>query len=116
MRTRKGAARTKARKRLLRAAKGYRGPRSKLYRAAKETLRRAWRYSWIHRRRKKRDFRRLWIIRLSAAVRMRDMSYSRFMAGLRRGEVALNRKILAELAVTDPVGFDTIVELAKTQL
>lgn len=116
MRTRKGAARRKARKRLLRAAKGYSGARSKLYRAAKETLRRAWRYSWVHRRQKKRVFRRLWVVRLNAAVRMRGMSYSRFVAGLRRGDVALNRKVLAELALTDPAGFDTVVELAKSQL
>jgi large subunit ribosomal protein L20 len=101
---------------LLKAAKGYRGARSKHYRVAKETLRRAWRYSWIHRRRKKREFRRLWIVRLNAAVRMRGMNYSRFMAGLKRGEVALNRKVLAELAVADPVGFDSVVALAKSHL
>ena len=116
MRTRKGAARRKSRKRLLKAARGYRGGRSKLYRTAKETLRRARRYSWIHRRRKKRDFRRLWIARVNAAARMRDISFSRFMGGLKRAEVTLNRKILAELAVSDPAAFDSVVELAKSQL
>jgi len=112
MRTRKGAARRRKRKRLLKAAKGYRGGRSKLYRAAKETLRRAWRYAWIHRRRRKRDFRRLWITRLSAAARSRGLSYSRFMAGLKRAKVELNRKILADLAITDPGAFDHIARLA----
>ena len=116
MRTRKGAAKNRSRKRLLKAAKGYRAARSKRYRVAKETLRRAWRYSWIHRRRKKREFRRLWIVRVNAAVRMRGMSYSQFVAGLRRGDIALNRKILAELAVADPAGFDSVVALAKSQL
>lgn len=101
---------------MLKAAKGYRAARGKHYRAAKETLRRAWRYSWIHRRQKKREFRRLWIVRLSAAVRMRGMNYSRFMAGLKRGDVALNRRVLADLAVADPAGFDTVVALAKSQL
>ena len=116
MRTRKGAARRKARKRLLKAARGYWGGRGRLYRVAKETLRRAWRYSWIHRRQKKRDFRRLWITRLNAAVRMRGLNYSRFMQGLKRANVALNRKILADLAINDPEDFSHIVELAKSQI
>ncbi len=92
------------------------GGRGRLYRVAKETLRRAWRYSWIHRRQKKRDFRRLWITRLNAAVRMRGLNYSRFMQGLKRANVALNRKILADLAINDPEDFSHIVELAKSQI
>ncbi len=113
MRTRKGAARHKRKKRVLKAAKGFWGGRSKLYRTAKETLRRAGRYSWIHRRLKKRDFRRLWIARINAAVRMRGMNYSRFVAGLKRANVELNRKMLSELAISDPAGFDQIVLVAK---
>lgn len=115
MRTRKGAARHRTKKRLSRAVKGYWGGRSKLNRVARETLRRAWRYGWIHRRTKKRVMRRLWITRLSAAVRMRDMNYSRFISGLKKANVALNRKVLSELAISDPTDFDSIVELAKGQ-
>jgi len=114
MRTRKSTGRRKGRKKLLKAAKGYWGARSKTYRAAKETVRRAWRFGWISRRQKKRDFRSLWITRLTAAVRMRALSYSRFILGLKRANVALNRKVLADLAVSDPAAFDHIVELARS--
>jgi len=113
MRTRTGVARHKRRKRILKAAKGNWGGRSRLFRAAKETVRRAWRYSWIHRRQRKRDFRRLWITRLNAAVRMRGLNYSRFAAGLKRARIELNRKVLADLAITDPEAFDHIVRLAR---
>ncbi len=116
MRTRKGAARRRKKKRILKAAKGNWGGRSKLYRVAKENLRRAWRYSWIHRRRKKRDFRRLWIIRLNAAVRMRGLNYSRFIAGLKRANIELNRKVLAELAISDPETFDHIARVAGSEV
>ena len=112
MRTRKGAARKHQKKRLLKLSRSYWGGRGRLYRAGKETLRRALRYSWAHRRRRKRDFRSLWIARLNAAVRMRGMSYSRFMAGLRRANIQLNRKVLSELAISDPKAFDQIVRLA----
>ncbi len=87
-----------------------------MLRSAKETVRRAWWYGRIHRRAKKRDFRRLWIIRISAGTRMRGMNYSRFMAGLKRASVELNRKVLANMALTDPPAFDHLVELAKEAL
>lgn len=116
MRTKTGTVRRRRAKRILKAARGYRGGRSKLVRSAKETLRRAWWYSRIHRRAKKRDFRRLWITRINAATRMRGISYSRFMAGLKRADVALNRKVLANFALTDARAFDHLVELAKQAL
>ena len=87
-----------------------------MYRAAKETVRRAWRFGWVSRRQKKRDFRSLWITRLTAAARMRGLSYSRFMLGLKRADVTLNRKVLSDLAISDPAAFDRIVELAQSQL
>lgn len=103
-------------KRLLKAAKGYRGARGKLFRTAKETVRRAMWYSRIHRRRKKRDFRALWITRISAAARLRGLSYSKLMGGLKKANVALNRKVLANLALTDANAFDQLAELAREAL
>jgi len=116
MRTKTGVPRRKRRKRLLKAARGFRGARGKLYRTAKETLMRAWRYGRIHRRKKKGDFRRLWITRISAAARMRGLSYSSLMNGLKKANVELNRKVLAELALNDPDAFDRVVELAHKEL
>ncbi len=113
MRTKRGFARKRRVKRLLKAARGFRGGRSKLFRTAKETLRRAWWYGRTHRRNKKRDFRRLWIVRINAATRMRGVSYSRFIAGLKKANVELNRKLLANLALTDAGAFDDLVEMAK---
>jgi len=113
MRTRRGNVRRKRVKRVLKAARGYRGGRSKLFRSAKETLRRAWWYGRRHRREKKRQFRRLWITRITAASRMRGMSYSRFIAGLKGANIELNRKVLADLALTDEQAFDRLVELAQ---
>ena len=112
----KGHARRRAKKRYFKAAKGYRGGRGKLYRTVKESVRRAWAYSFRDRRSRKRDFRRLWITRLSAACRMRDISYSRFIRGLAAAGIELDRKVLAELAVSDPGAFDKIVEAAKAKL
>lgn len=108
----KGAARRRAKKRVFKAVKGYRGGRSKLLRTAKESLMRAWAYSYRDRRTRKRDFRRLWITRISAACRMRGVSYSRFIQALDKAEIELDRKILAEIAVKDPATFDKIVEAA----
>lgn len=116
MRTTKGAARRKKKKRVMKAARGYKGGRSKLYRQAKESLMRAWRYGWVHRRQKKRDFRRLWITRINAAARMRGMNYSRLMGGLKKANVELNRKVLADLALNDPPAFDRLVEMARENL
>ena len=113
MRNRRGNVRRKRVKRVLKAARGYRGGRSKLFRSAKETLRRAWWYGRRHRREKKRQFRRLWITRITAASRMRGMSYSRFIAGLKGANIELNRKVLADLALTDEQAFDRLVELAQ---
>ena len=111
-RVRKGAARKRAHKKLLKMAKGYRGGRGRLYRTAKETVTRALAYAFRDRKRRKRDFRRLWIVRIGAASRQRGMSYSRFMNGLKRANVALHRKMLADLAVNDAPAFDAIVTLA----
>lgn len=116
MRTRKGAARTQAKKRLFKRAKGFVSGRRKLLRTVKETLIRAGVYAFRDRKVKKRQFRRLWIIRINAACRMRGMSYSRFIAGLKKANVELDRKSLAEIAVCDPAGFDSIVETAKSSL
>jgi len=100
----------------MKKVKGFRGGRRKLLRTAKESLYRAQQYSYRDRKVRKRDFRRLWITRISAAVRMRGMSYSRFMGALIKAKIELNRKVLAEIAVSDPQGFDRLVEMAKEQL
>ena len=112
-RVRKGAARHQAKKRLFKTVRGYRGPRSKNYRLAKETLVRAQAGAMEGRKRKKRDFRSLWIVRLSGACSSRDIQYSRFIYGLKLAQVSLNRKMLSEMAIHDPEGFDQVVALAK---
>jgi large subunit ribosomal protein L20 len=111
-RVRKGAARHQAKKRILKAVKGYRGPRGHLYRQAKEATMRAAVNARIDRKRRKRDFRGLWIIRLSAACRQRGLRYSEFISSLKKANIALNRKMLSEIAVDDPKGFDTVIEAA----
>lgn len=116
MRTKTGSTRNKKRKKVLKAARGYYGGRSKLYRTAKQSLRKAWRYSWAHRRQKKRDFRRLWITRINAAARMRGLNYSRFINGKKKADIELNRKMLADLAVNDVPAFDKIFELASEEV
>jgi large subunit ribosomal protein L20 len=108
-----GSARHRRKKRLFKAAEGYRNRRRVLYRTAKEALIRAGVYAYRDRRVRRRDFRRLWITRITAACRMRDLSYSRFIAGLKAANVILNRKVLSDVAITDPVAFDLIVEIAK---
>ena len=116
MRTKKGAARTQAKKRLFKRAKVYRGGRGKLLRTVKETLVRAGVYAYRDRKVRKRDFRRLWITRINAACRMRDLRYSQLIDGLNKAGVELDRKSLAEIAVCDPNGFDKIVDAAKKAL
>jgi large subunit ribosomal protein L20 len=116
MRTTRGYVRRRRANRILKAARGYRGGRSKLFRSAKETLRRAWWYGRAHRRDKKGDFRRLWIARINAAARMRGMSYSQFMAGLKKASIQLNRKVLANIALTDEEAFDKLVGAAQGAL
>ncbi len=115
-RVRSNVARLKRKKKIMRAAKGARGGRSKLYKSAKETVERGLRYAYRDRRRRKRDFRRLWIVRINAAARLHDLSYSRFMSGLRKAGVEVNRKVLADLAVRDPAAFGELAEVAKQSL
>lgn len=116
MRTTKGAARTKAKRKLFKRAKGYRGGRGRLLRTVKETLIRAGVFAFRDRRVKKRTYRRLWITRINAACRMRGINYSQFINGLSKANIELNRKSLSEIAITDPAGFDMIVEAAKKEL
>lgn len=104
------------RKRRLKLASGFRGARSKQFRLATEAVDRAMVLATIHRRDRKRDFRGLWIVRLSAACRARGMSYSRLIEGLTKAGVGLNRKMLSEIAICDPAGFDRIAETAKSVL
>jgi large subunit ribosomal protein L20 len=115
-RVKSNVARLKRKKKIMRAAKGARGGRSKLYKSAKETVERGLRYAYRDRRQRKRDFRRLWIVRINAAARQHDLSYNRFMSGLRKAGVEINRKVLADLAVRDPVAFGELAEVAKKSL
>ena len=108
-----GAPRHQKKSRLFKQARGYRGGRSKLWRTVRESLLRSWAYSYRDRRQKKRQFRRLWIIRVNAAARMRGMSYSRLINGLKKVSIEINRKQLSELAIHDPAAFDAIVEEAR---
>ena len=101
------------RRRRLELAKGFRGPRSKNFRQATEAVDRARRLATIHRKLKKRDFRQLWIARVNAASRAEGISYSKFIAGLLKAGVTLNRKMLSEIAINDPAGFKTLVDIAK---
>ncbi|MEM7306917.1 MAG: 50S ribosomal protein L20 [Planctomycetota bacterium] len=111
-----GAPRRRKKVRFFKRARGFRGGRSKLWRTVRESVVRAWAYSYRDRRQKKRQFRRLWIVRINAAARMRGMTYSRFIAGLKKAGVELNRKQLSELAIHDPAAFDSLVETAKGAL
>ena len=102
--------------RVLKLAKGYRGARSKQYRVAKQSVMRALTSSFAGRKQRKRQFRRLWIARINAAARMNGLSYSRFMYGLKLAEIDINRKMLSEMAISDPEGFASLVETAKAKL
>ncbi len=112
-RVRKGAARRRAKNRVLKAAKGYRGARGSRYRLAKEATRRALVNSYIDRRRRKRDFRRLWITRINAACRAQGITYSRFISALSKLNIELDRNMLSNMAIEDPAGFDHIIGMAK---
>ncbi len=113
----KGALMTrKRRKKVLKLAKGYFGAKSKLFKTAKEAVMKSGNYAYIGRRLKKRDFRRLWITRISAAAKMNGMNYSTFMNGLKKAGIQMNRKMLAELAVNDAAGFTVLAEKAKAAL
>jgi large subunit ribosomal protein L20 len=109
-----GVARQRKKKRVFRRVKGFRGGRGKLWRTAKESGIRAEAYATRHRRKKKGDWRRLWIVRINAACRARGVRYSEFMGGLRKANVELNRKILADLAVRDEKGFDDLVKVSRS--
>ena len=106
----------KKHKRVLKLAKGYRGARSKQSRVAKQSVMRALEESYTGRKQKKRQFRQLWIARINAAARMNGLSYSKFMYGLKLAEVNVNRKMLSEMAISDPEGFASLVEVAKSKL
>jgi len=106
-------ARNKRKKKILKEARGQFGARSKLYRTAKNAVERGWAYSYRDRRRKKRDFRRLWIARINAGARQHDLSYSRFISGLRNAGVELNRKVLADLAIREPEAFAELARIAR---
>lgn len=115
-RTTRSPARKKRKKKVLKAAKGYFGGRKNLYRTAKDAVERGWEHAYRHRKKKKGDFRRLWITRINAASRQHDLSYSRFMHGLSRSGIELNRKALADLAVRNPEAFEALVDEAKKGL
>ena len=116
MRTTKGSARAKAKRRLFKRAKGYRGGRRNMIRTVKETLVRAGVFAFRDRRVKKRTYRKLWITRINAACRMRGLRYSEFIHGLNKAGIELDRKSLSEIAICDPAGFDQIVETVKDAL
>lgn len=102
--------------RVLKLAKGYRGARSNQYRVAKQSVMRALTESFAGRKQRKRQFRRLWIARINAAARMNGLSYSKFMYGLKLADVTVNRKMLSEMAINDPAGFTSLVNVAKEKL
>ena len=113
----KGALATrKRRKKILKLAKGYFGAKSKLFKTAKEAVMKSGNYAYVGRRLKKRDFRRLWITRISAAAKLNGMNYSTFMNGLNKAGVQINRKMLADIAVNDEAGFANLVKTAKKAL
>ncbi len=110
----KGAMKTRARhKKILKLAKGYRGAKSKLYKTANQAVMKSLSYAYRDRKAKKREFRQLWIARISAAARMNGISYSKFMNGLKNNGIEINRKMLAEIAVSDPSAFSSLVERVK---
>ncbi len=113
MRIKRGRATKKRHKKVLKAAKGFVGSKSKLFKSANQAVMKAWKYAYKHRRQKKRDFRALWITRINAACREHGVSYSRFMHALAKSNIKLNRKILAELAVNDKEAFKQIVSQVK---
>ena len=116
MRVKRGFKARQRRKKVLKLAKGFRGGRSKLFRTAADAVDKALMYAYRDRRVRKRDFRRLWIARINAAARINNISYSKFMHGLKLANVELDRKVLAELAISDPAGFSQIAKVASQQL
>ena len=115
-RVKSNVVRLKRKKAIMKAARGAYGGRSKLWKAAKETVERGWRYAYRDRKNKKRDFRRLWIIRINAAAHQNDMSYSVFMNGLKKAGIEIDRKVLADIAVRDPQAFTALADAARNAL
>ena len=115
-RAKRGFKARRRRNRILKHASGYHSARSRLFAYAKEVVMKAWVYAYAHRKRKKRDFRRLWIVRINAAARQQGISYSQFIAGLNRAGVVVDRKMLAELAVNEPAAFVALTSRAKDAL
>lgn len=116
MRVKRGFKARRRRNKVLKLAKGFRGRRSNLYRTAADSVDKALMYAYRDRRARKRDFRKLWIARINAAVRMSDLSYSKFIHGLKLANVELDRKVLADLAICDPAGFSQIAAAASAKL
>lgn len=115
-RVKSNVTRLRRKKQVMKAARGAFGARSKLWKAAKETVERGWKYAYRDRRNKKREFRRLWIVRINAAAHQHDMSYSVFMNGLKKAGIDVDRKILADLAVRDPAAFTALADKARAAL
>ncbi len=115
-RTRHSVARNKRKKKIFREARGYFGGRKNLYRTAKDAVEKGWEHAYRDRRKKKRNFRRLWIARINAAARQNDLSYSRFIHGLQKAGVEIDRKALADLAIRSPGAFTALADRAKTAL
>lgn len=116
MRVKRGVNAIKKRRKILKAAKGYRASKSTLYRVAREQVMKSGNYAYVGRRLKKRDFRTLWIARINAACRQNDISYSKFMHGLKVANINLNRKVLSDIATNDAKSFSSLVETAKSAI
>ncbi len=112
----RGVNAVKKRRKIMKLAKGYFGAKSKLYRVARQAVMKSLNYAYVGRKHKKRDFRKLWIARINAGCRQYGISYSKFMYGLKLADITLNRKILADMAINDTKGFETLVETAKSKL
>ena len=115
-RVKRGVAARRRRNRMLRAARGYQGTRANLFKTAREAVEKGWKYAYRDRKQRKRQFRALWITRINAAAREHGLSYSRFMNGLQQAGVEVDRKVLAQLAVSDPKAFGDLAELAKSKV
>ena len=116
MRIKRGVNAVKKRRKIMKLAKGYYGAKSKLYRVAREAVMKSLGYAFLGRKQRKRQFRQLWIARISAACKLNGLSYSKFMYGLKLANINLNRKVLADMAVNDAAGFTALVEASKAQL
>ena len=114
-RVKRGVNAKKRHKNILKQSKGYFGAKSKLFRTANQAVMKSLNYSYIGRKQRKRDFRKLWITRINAAARINGMSYSKFINGLKKANITINRKMLSEMAINDPAGFDKLVEIAKEE-